>query len=195
MTLEMLRTSLVGSRLDTLRLYRSRGASMLPKRDLRSAGPPVRRLPRWIPLLRLATHDLRPRESCLALPTASFPRSSQHPSRRAPTSLVPDTALLLCILTSPVTQLPRPKGPCGEGARSPLITRCLFLERLLSLYSHTCSNDRFRGSSSYPGFSEGCHNTHDQLQQSRHRAYKRESWAAAYKARGLTDLKYHLQLH
>lgn len=92
---------------------------------------------------RLTTCDLRPWESCLAVSTASFPRSSQHPSR-APTSLVPDTALLLRISTSPVTQFPRPKGPCGEGARSPLIPRCLFLEYLLSLCSHACSNDRFR---------------------------------------------------
>jgi hypothetical protein len=61
-------------------LYRSRGDYMLPKRDLCSAGPPVRQYPRWILLLRLATCDL---ERAIVLCSLQAPYNDNSSTRAA----------------------------------------------------------------------------------------------------------------
>jgi hypothetical protein len=61
-------------------LYRSRDAYMLPKRDRYSAGPPVRRFPRWILLLRLETCDL---ERAVVLCSLQAPCNDNSSTRAA----------------------------------------------------------------------------------------------------------------
>lgn len=103
---------------------------------------------------------------------------NDHPGSRPaapPSSLASDTALRLHISTSPVTQLPRSKGPCGEGVRSSLIALYLvtcswsashLLSRLLRQLGLPADHPIT------PDFAEGCRNTpHDQLRYPQHRAY------------------------
>jgi hypothetical protein len=113
---------------------------MLPKRDLRSAGPPVRRFPRWILLLRLEACDLERAVVLCPLQAPCNDNSSTGAAAPQPPSFPTPPG----VFASRPVQLPCSpdrRDRAERGGISVNISRPV--PGAPSLCSHACSEGRF----------------------------------------------------